>query len=376
MSPVRVPVSVPETPEAAYDIVLESGALERLGELCIEAADLHSYAVVSDSRVAELYGGTVLGALRDAGSRADLFTFPAGEWNKTREEWARLTDRMVTAGLGRDTGIVALGGGVAGDLAGFVAATYMRGIPVIQVPTTLLAMLDSSVGGKTGVDTQAGKNLVGAFHHPRLVVVDPRTLETLPRPQLAAGLAEAVKTAAILDAELFTWLEHRVAPILAADAERLATLIDRVVRHKIGIVAEDPTEAGRRAILNFGHTVGHALELLGGYAILHGEAVAAGMRVEARMGERLGVTKNGTASRLAQILQACGLERRLEEEKKPTRLWEAAMADKKARSGAPRVVLLRRVGEVARDPSGAWTFEIPVARGVEWIEAAVGPATC
>lgn len=367
----RVLVRTPGAAEGEYEVLLEAGALGRLGELCCEAAPAHHYAVVADSRVAELYGAAALESLREAGCRADLFTFPAGEWNKTREEWARLSDRMLASGLGRDAAVVALGGGVTGDLAGFVAATYMRGVPIVQVPTTFLAMADSSVGGKTGVDTQAGKNLVGAFHHPRLVVVDAALLETLPPLQLRAGLAEAVKAAAIADAELFGWMEERAERLLERDLDALEELIARVVTHKAEVVGADPGERGRRAILNFGHTVGHALELLGGYAVLHGEAVAAGMRVEARLGENLEVTKVGTARRLSALLDACGLDRRLETERKAARLWEAAAADKKSRAGAVRVVLLRGIGEVARDPEGAWSFELPEERGPEWLEAAL-----
>lgn len=372
MSPSRVSVRTPGTPDVEYDVLVERGALARLGELCGASVRAHRVAVIADSRVAELFGGTALASLHEAGWRADLFTFPAGEWNKTREQWSGLTDRMLAAGVGRDAAVMALGGGVTGDLAGFVAATYMRGVPVVQVPTSLLAMLDSSVGGKTGVDTEAGKNLVGAFHQPSLVVVDPELLDTLPRLQLRAGLAEAVKTAAILDADLFAWMERGADRLVGPDPVALEELIVRVVRHKAEVVTSDPRERERRAILNFGHTVGHALELLGGYEILHGEAVAAGMRVEARLGERLGVTEEGTASRLSRLLEACGLDRPLESERTAARLWEAIRSDKKARAGVVRVVLPARIGEVARDPSGVWTFEVPEERGPEWLEPALG----
>lgn len=371
MTEARVSVRTPGTPEAEYEILVERGGLRRLGERCAAAVPAHRFAVVADSRVTELFGPTALTSLREAGLQADLFTFPAGEWNKTRQEWSRLTDRLLAAGVGRDGGVVALGGGVTGDLAGFVAATYMRGMPVVQVPTSLLAMLDSSVGGKTGVDTEAGKNLVGAFHQPELVLVDPELLETLPRPQLCAGLAEAVKTAAILDAGLFEWIEERVERLTGPDPEAVEALIVQVVEHKAEVVGGDPRERERRAILNFGHTVGHALELLGGYAILHGEAVAAGMRVEARLGERLGVTEEGTADRLSALLDACGLDRPLETERRAGRLWEAIRSDKKARAGAVRVVLLERIGAVARDPQGAWTFELPEESGPETLEPAL-----
>lgn len=367
---IRVPV--PGRPAASYEILIEGGCFSGLGELVRETAPAHRHAVISDSRVAELYGKAALEALAAAGCRADLFTFPAGEWNKTREEWSRLTDRLLAAGYGRDAAIVALGGGVTGDLAGFIAATYMRSIPVVQVPTTLLAMVDSSVGGKTGVDTQAGKNLVGAFHHPRLVLVDPRFLSSLPAAQRASGLAEVVKTASIRDEGLFDWLEERAAELSGGDLEALEEAVVRSVRHKVEVVAADPEEGGYRAILNFGHTVGHALELLGGYEVLHGEAVAAGMRAEARLGELLGVTRGNTAARIRALLEACGLDREVERERRPDAIWEAASRDKKARGGRVRCVLLRQVGEVARGPNGAWTHELPPEEGPDLVREALG----
>ena len=265
---------------------------------------------------------------------------------------------MLAAGIGRDAAVVAVGGGVTGDLAGFVAATYMRGLPVVQVPTSVLAMLDSSVGGKTGVDTDAGKNLVGAFHHPRLVLIDPDVLETLPRMQRIAGLAEGIKTAAILDESLWEWIEDAATALTSGDREALTELIARTVRHKMEVVSGDPREAGRRAILNFGHTVAHAIETLEGYTVLHGEAVAAGMRVEARLGEALGVSEAGTADRVAGLLAACDLDRGWEGERAADEIAEAMGLDKKARASRPRCVLLERVGAVARDGDGAWTFPL------------------
>ncbi len=370
-----LPVSVSARPGRTYEVILEQGALSRLGELCRAAVPAHRYAVIADSRVAELYGGRALEALAAAGCDAGLFTFPAGEWNKTREEWAGLCDRLLHAGYGRDAAVVALGGGVTGDLAGFVAATYMRGIPIVQVPTTLLAMVDSSVGGKAGLDTEAGKNLIGAFHHPRLVAVDPGLLETLPAPHLSAGLAEVVKTAAILEEPFVAWLEEEAAALLARDRDALEAAVGRTIAHKAAVVAADPEEGGCRAILNFGHTVGHALELLGGYAVLHGEAVAAGMRAEARLGEEMGVTEEGTAARLEALLDACGLDGRPEEERSGEQVWEAASRDKTGRGGRVRCVLLRRAGEVARDADGGWTFALDAESAPARLERALRGAS-
>jgi len=351
---LRVPVPGGEP----YEVVIEPGAIDQVAERVWETVPAHSYVVIADSLVARLYGPRILDGLGSAGLDAAMFTFPAGEWNKSREHWAGLSDRLLAASVGRDSVVIALGGGVTGDLAGFVAATYMRGLPVVQVPTTLLAMLDSSVGGKTGVDTEAGKNLIGAFHHPKLVVIDPTTLTTLPRVQRLAGLAEGIKTAAILDDVLFAWIEANARALTDGDIDALTDLVRRTIAHKIEVVTGDPTESGRRAILNFGHTVGHAIEALEGYTVLHGEAVAAGMRVEARLGERLGVTEAGTARRLETLLEACGLDRDWEAERRPEEVIDAMSLDKKVRAARPRCVFLVRIGEVAVDPSGRHTMEL------------------
>ena len=358
-----------------YPIHIEPGLLGDVAAVCRRHAPAHRYAVITDSQVARLYGSTVVASFAGAGLGADLVPFPAGERNKSREQWAALSDRMVRAGFGRDSAVVALGGGVAGDLAGFVAATYMRGLPVVQVPTTLLAMLDSSVGGKTGVDTEAGKNLIGAFHHPSAVLIDPAVLRTLPRHQRCVGLAEAVKTAAILDLELWRWIESRAADLAGGEPAASAELIERVVRHKAAVVADDPLERGVREILNFGHTVGHALEALEGYKLLHGEAVAAGMRVEARLGESLGITERGTARRVTAALEACGLDGDWETERRPTEIREAMSRDKKARQARVRCVFLARVGEVATDPDGRHSFTLDDEALGEPLAAALRPAS-
>lgn len=359
----------------SYPIHIEPGLLGDVAAVCRRHAPAHRYAVIADSQVARLYGSTVVASFAGAGLGAELVPFPAGERNKSREQWAALSDRMVRAGFGRDSAVVALGGGVAGDLAGFVAATYMRGLPVVQVPTTLLAMLDSSVGGKTGVDTEAGKNLIGAFHHPSAVLIDPAVLRTLPRHQRCAGLAEAVKTAAILDLELWRWIESRAADLAGGEPAASAELIERVVRHKAAVVADDPLERGVREILNFGHTVGHALEALEGYKLLHGEAVAAGMRVEARLGESLGITERGTARRVTAALEACGLDGDWETERRPTEIREAMSRDKKARQARVRCVFLARVGEVATDPDGRHSFTLDDEALGEPLAAALRPAS-
>ncbi len=370
----RLLVAVPGVPDRRYPVIVERGGLVRLGELCAEHAPAHRYAIISDSRVAELYGEAARAALATAGLESELLPFPAGEWNKSRETWAELSDAMLALGLGRDAVVVALGGGVTGDLAGLVAATFMRGVPVVQVPTTLLAMLDSSVGGKTGVDTPAAKNAIGAFHHPELVLVDPDLLSTLAPFQRTAGLAEGVKVAAMRDAELFDWIEARASELAAGEPEAVGTLIERGIALKAAVVAEDPLERGTRAILNFGHTVGHALEALSGYSLLHGEAVALGMRLEARVGEALGISESGTARRLDAVLAACGLPDEVDPDWTAEAILEAARPDKKARGGALRWSLPARIGTAAVDAEGAPTHAIPTDSCARELTAALRSA--
>ena len=342
---------------ADYPVRLGRGVRAEVAELLRELAPAHRYAVISDATVAELHGRELTDALVEAGLDARLFTFPAGEENKTREEWTRLTDALLDAGVGRDGGLVAVGGGVTGDLAGFVAATYMRGIPVIQVPTSLVAMIDASVGGKTGVDVAAGKNLVGAFHPPRLVLADPEVVSTLPRGERSQGLAEAVKHGAIRDREYLEALERDADALLDADPDALLEAVHRSVEIKADVVSRDEREGGLRKVLNFGHTVGHALEAAAGYGLPHGSAIAAGMVLEVRIGEMLEVTEPGTAAELTRILERFELPTSPPAGLDPDAVFGYTRADKKGRAGRPRYVLLRRPGEVARGEG--WSHPVP-----------------
>lgn len=368
-------VGVPATGPGSYRVEIGEGRLDRLGLACRRHLPaIGRVAVVSDRTVADHYGERTLEALAAEGIEANLFTFPAGEASKRRSQWARLTDLLLEEGYGRDACVVALGGGVTGDLAGFVAATYMRGVPVVQVPTSLLAMLDASVGGKTGVDTGQGKNLVGAFHHPAHVLIDPGLLETLPERHLRSGLAEAVKIAAVADEGLFGWMEAGSDGIRGGDPGVLAEIVRRSVALKAKVVEGDPTEEGRRAILNFGHTVGHGLELLSDYEVLHGFAVAAGMRVEAALGEIMGLTERGTADRLGDLLDACGVGERsgaVTAGVDPEALYAAMRTDKKGRAGTPRCVLLGSVGSVARTEASGWTHPLPAEGAMDQLSKAL-----
>jgi 3-dehydroquinate synthase len=356
-----------------YPVLVTPGLLDRAGALVQAVAPAHRYVVLTDETVGPLHADGVAAGLPIR--QIVRIAVPPGEGAKTRDQWARATDLMLEAGCGRDTTVVAVGGGVVTDLAGFVAATFMRGVPVVQVPTTLLAMIDASVGGKTGVDTPAGKNLVGAFHPPAAVLIDPHALGTLPARELVAGLAEALKHGVVADRAYFDELEAAL-PALApgsgrdhpgeqrasrasvlSDAERWARLVARSVAIKADIVSRDEREGGLRKVLNFGHTVGHALEALSGWGLLHGEAVAIGMAVEAAAAERVGVAEPGTARRVAEALAAAGLPVRRPAELSAERIVAATRGDKKARGGRVEYALPVRVGAMA-EAGGRWSVPV------------------
>ena len=330
-----------------YEVWIGPDALADLPRLLELRAPAARYALIADDNTGRLYGEAVRQRLDEAGFSADLLVFPAGESSKTRESWAALSDRMLEQRYGRDSAVLALGGGVVGDLAGFVAATYMRGLPLVQLPTTLLAMIDSSVGGKTGVDTPAGKNLIGSFHQPRFVVADTDTLRTLPPRELSSGLAEAVKHGAIADSTYFNWISDSADAVLALEPAAAVHLIRRSVEIKAGVVGADERESGLRKILNFGHTIGHAIEALSGYELLHGEAIAIGMIAEARLGEALGVTAEGTSERVRDALRRFGLPTVVPPEFATAEILAFTRLDKKARAGAVEYSLLERIGSVS-----------------------------
>jgi 3-dehydroquinate synthase len=341
MDPVEV-----ELP--TYRVLIARGALAEIGRIAAANARAHRYAIVSDESVAPLYAGRVRSALGEGRTR--LYTIPAGEEHKNRATWSTLTDSMLADGFGRDTAIIALGGGVVGDLAGFVAATYMRGVPYMQVPTTLLAMIDASIGGKTGVDTPAGKNLVGAFHQPSAVIVDLDVLRTLPPEHLRAGLAEAIKHGVIADAAYFSDVVDAAPDIVAGSRSAAAALEGVVVRSisiKADVVKRDEREGGVRKTLNFGHTIGHAIELRSDYTMLHGEAVAVGMVLESRLAERLGIAEPGTSARVREAIERTGLPGARPANQTPDEILSATRGDKKAREGVVEYALPARIGAMA-----------------------------
>jgi len=350
-----------------YAVTVGRGLLKSLPTVLQAVAPGRRVALISDSNVGALHGGAAVDTLAEAGIGVRAYDFPAGEASKTRRTWSILTDRLLDDGFGRDTCVVALGGGVTTDLAGFVAATFLRGVPVVQVPTSALAMIDASVGGKTGVDVRAGKNLVGAFHAPRAVIADVEVLATLPRAERAQGLVEALKHGAILDEGHFALVDDLADRLLDGDADAFARVVLASVEIKAGVVQRDEFEGGLRQILNFGHTLGHALEAASSYRLPHGSAVAAGMVGEARMGEALGVTASGTAERLEGALRRLVGDVRAPVDPREARGYLAA--DKKAVGGRPRYVLLEGIGRTAG--SEGWAREVPE----DVVEAALASVT-
>ena len=342
----------------SYEVVVEPGALGNITQWVSPFAEKRRIAIVTDDHVDHLYARRIAAQLEGA----QIISIRAGEAAKTRDTWADVTDSLLNEGYGRDTLIVAAGGGVVGDLAGFVAATYMRGVPFIQLPTTLLAMIDASVGGKTGVDTPAGKNLVGAFHQPQLVIADPNVLATLPPNHFRAGLAEALKHGVIADEKYFAKVAAS-RESTARDERALTGLIAESVRIKASVVAQDERESGLRKVLNFGHTIGHAIESVSNYKLLHGEAVAIGMALESALAEKIGVAKPGTADAIRDALNAIGLPSMFPALDRSA-VIAATKSDKKARAGRVEYALPSRVGSMAGEATG-WSIPVEDAAVAE-----------
>ena len=298
--------------ERSYDITLGDGTLDTLGLFCRALGLSGTAAVVSNTTVAPLYFDRVRASLEKSGYRVLLVALPDGEGYKNSATLNLIYDSLVDGSLDRGSFILALGGGVIGDLAGFAAASYLRGIPFVQVPTTLLSQVDSSVGGKTGINHPKGKNLIGAFYQPRGVLIDVTTLNTLPDREYLSGLGEIVKYGAVLDRDFFDFLEQNAGPLLARDKDALIQAVGRSCAIKAGVVESDEREGGVRAVLNYGHTLGHAVETLTGYSsFLHGEAVAIGMVQAARVSQSLGFCSAADRERVEALLAAFGLPREL-----------------------------------------------------------------
>jgi 3-dehydroquinate synthase len=331
----------------SYDILIGSDILSTLGSRCAAIGLATRVAVITNPTVNALYGAVVRRSLADAGCAVTMIEIPDGEVYKNAETLASVYDTLIESGLDRKSFIVALGGGVVGDLAGFAAATYLRGIPFVQVPTTLLAQVDSSVGGKTAIDHPRGKNLIGAFYQPRLVLIDVDTLGTLPEREYRAGLAEVIKYGVAIDLPFFEYLEQHADAIVSMDQGCLQTMILRCCEIKAHVVELDEKESGLRAVLNYGHTLGHAFEMLAGYMeFVHGEAVAVGMVLAARVSVALGHCSAAEIERIQLLIARFGL-RTLPPTVDRQGLLSAILADKKSRDGNISFICNRGIGNFA-----------------------------
>jgi shikimate kinase / 3-dehydroquinate synthase len=338
--------AIVRTPSGSYPAFVDWGALERLGEHVKRSTGASRAFVISDTSVLKLWGETALSSLRTAGIQAESFALPPGDASKSLAGAGQAYDWLAAMRAERKDAVVALGGGMTGDFAGFVAATYLRGMPLIQAPTSLLAMVDASIGGKTAVNHAGAKNLVGSFYQPRAVVADPATLKTLPRRELIEGMGEVIKHALIRDEQLLGLLETRLDDLLSlADIDLTTDILRRNIRIKAEVVGADEHETGLREILNYGHTLGHAFEAAGGYeSLLHGEAVAVGMMAAAEIGRRVGITPADVVERQRALIERTGLPLRPPAGIDRERVLEALTLDKKVASGKQRWVLLEGVG--------------------------------
>lgn len=343
----------------SYDIQVRRGLLQDVGIELTRLRCSGKVGVVTDRNLAAHYLKPVARVLKASGYNVVPIVLPPGERTKTLRSIGTVMDALVEARFERSSTLLALGGGVIGDITGFAAAIYQRGIPFVQVPTSLVAQVDSSVGGKTGVDHPKGKNLIGAFNQPRAVLIDPATLRTLPEREWIAGLAEVIKYGVIEDEEFFEYVERHMPAILALSDAPVTHIVKRSCEIKARVVSEDEHEADRRRILNFGHTIGHALESLGGYrGLIHGEAVAVGMVYEADLARHLGYCDQAVVTRLRTLIEAAGLPVRIPNV--PFRaLWDAMQQDKKVSAGTVYCVVPERIGSVrivplAKEETRAW----------------------
>ncbi len=342
----RVNVDLKQETDDSYDILIGHGLADSLAAELRNNPIANSYAIIADSNVANIYGKKLLDGFRKESLRAHLIKFPAGEKNKSRDSKEKIENEMISLGFRRDACIIALGGGVTGDLAGFTAATYMRGIPYMQVPTTLLAMVDSSIGGKTAVDAKGAKNAIGAFHQPKKVIMDLNLLSTLPKKELANAMAELVKHALIRDKDFFHFLEKNMGKIFELDSKILQYAVKRSCEIKTQVVIQDEKENGMRKILNYGHTIGHAIESALRYRISHGDAISIGMSCAAKLSSSLGFLDEGSAIRQNNLLEHAGLAHRLSHHKlKPKKILEHMQYDKKIMNGKMNFILLNSIGD-------------------------------
>ena len=340
----KIKVNLNRKISASYEIFLGRDILDRAGIIIQRNNWARRWFVVSDQTVAALYGGKVQGALAGMGLDVETLSFPPGEARKTMETALALIEGLLNAGADRSSGLIALGGGVTGDLAGFTASIFMRGIPYIQVPTTLVGQVDSSIGGKTGVDLREGKNLAGTFYQPKAVIIDMAFLQSLPDGEFRSGLAEVAKYGIIDDPGLFEYLEFESERILAREMECLAEVVSRSCSIKKGIVEIDEKELGIRKILNYGHTLGHAVEAESAFAVSHGDAVAMGMIAAAKISEKSGYLPEKDRQRIEELLRSLGLQDRIPDAVTAEGILSRIRYDKKKKGREVSFVLLKRIG--------------------------------
>lgn len=335
--------------DTSYDIIVENGLMSKIPQILKEKKFANKYTIIADSNVAKLYGTKFISELNSAGLKAELIKFPAGEKFKTLATAEKIMAAMLKAGFDRTDGIVALGGGVTGDLSGFIASVYMRGIALIHIPTTLLAMVDSSIGGKTGVDLTAGKNLCGIFYQPKAVYMDPKLLASLQNSELINGFAEVIKYSIIKDYKLFCLLESSVVKLLKADLSILNKIIIRCCEIKASIIAKDEHEKNLRMLLNYGHTIGHAIESISAYKIKHGTAIAMGMKFINKISLAKRLLNNNTAERINLLFNSFGLTENLSQmymqKKGCEKLWSIMQNDKKMRAGKISFIITKEIGK-------------------------------
>ncbi len=360
---MRIPVRLRHAHDRSYEVTVSDGILKRLPGVVVRRWPGRKFFVITDNRVGKLYGRALLRALSDAGVDSGLLEFNQGEHSKNADTAYLLQTKLLRGNVKRDSMIIALGGGVVGDMAGYVAATVLRGIGFLQVPTTLLAQVDSSVGGKVGIDHPVGKNLIGAFHQPRAVFIDPTVLSTLPEEEFRNGLAEIAKIAVGLDAPFFRRIEKIASRLRKNDVRQLSWLIARAVGLKAAVVEKDEFESGLRKVLNLGHTIGHAVEASSGYAVKHGAAVAIGMAAESELAVRLGLMPEQDRIRLMDTLHALRLPTTLPRIHNPGQFLAALAADKKSRAEGTRFVLPSAIGSSAINVSVPREYIIDLLRG-------------
>ncbi|MFB3925331.1 MAG: 3-dehydroquinate synthase [Syntrophales bacterium] len=340
----KIKVNLDRKKTLTYEICIGRDILDRVGPIMTKNNWASRYIIITDSNVADLYGGRVLSSLREIGIGAEMISFAAGETSKNFENMLNIVEGLIAMGADRKCGLIALGGGVVGDIAGFIASIFMRSVPYVQIPTTLLAMVDSSIGGKTGIDLRAGKNILGSFYQPKGVFIDLDFINTLPAREFNNGMAEVIKYGIIDDEELFRQLEEEISALQDREPGFLERIISISCRIKKGIIEIDETEKGLRRILNFGHTIGHAVEAESGFAIAHGEAVSIGMAVSARISEKMKYLSPEDRARIESLIASAGLPCRIPDSITTEGILSRIRVDKKKEGDNLHFVLIKKIG--------------------------------